>query len=610
MAAQENTVIHGTFASGAEWTQEGSEFREKLRSHLGTNPGIFVFEWSGGNSHQARIQAGEELEGFLQKLIERFPFSRHTIVAHSHGGNVACYALKNAGIREKISSLITLGTPFIACRPREMPKFMAHLALVLTPGLALPLTVLIAVTTYFLIKYVFQYFNQRNPYYSYGFADFEGKDGWGFIVSFGIVYVLVPVVFFLLAKIISRYLKARPDKLQPRQSRIKQRLELPGLDSVRIFSIAIDRDEAGLLLGYLHYLANRPAIFFKRCEDLLEKLGVHREGFGEKNHWFFYVGLFLIFMGVVPFFGDGWEAIMLLPSTTFLGLWGLAIVLTFMAMILSQIFMAVIPKLIRSHPLGFGGESVFDNWLMDIHAVENPADAFRLEKGNCTFLRFKAPALEVPAQSSSLKHSQLYRSEKVIKTIVDWLNGVLPVKSVHVEVSKKNKTEPLFKKITIILSASLIAVVGVIWIIEIRATEAQLYNARHNIEGYERYLEWSNERHENWFYATFTPIKENQAMCELMLPGEKYEQAIEQKDVKTLCELLYKYPDNYHASQALPLVRKSSEQKYVTYARAAGIAPEAIRTIQAVVSFYSGPPVVEGKMHIPRSPICSFRLMV
>ena len=46
--------------------------------------------------------------------------AHHGIVAHSHGGNVALYALRDVALRRKIDGVVTLGTPFIHCRPRPL----------------------------------------------------------------------------------------------------------------------------------------------------------------------------------------------------------------------------------------------------------------------------------------------------------------------------------------------------------------------------------------------------------------------------------------------------------------------------------------------------------
>lgn len=87
------TLVHGTFATDAEWTQPQSALSRHLTKALGcavTFPRPFL--WSGSNSHRARLVAGENLAEYLRDSIKQYPDSLHFIVAHSHGGNVALYA--------------------------------------------------------------------------------------------------------------------------------------------------------------------------------------------------------------------------------------------------------------------------------------------------------------------------------------------------------------------------------------------------------------------------------------------------------------------------------------------------------------------------------------
>ena len=116
------TLVHGTFGRDAAWTLPHSAFRAHLQRHLGLTLAVERFEWSGANSHAARVQAGVDLAAHQRVLFERYPMATHSIVAHSHGGNVACYALRDPFVRARLSSLVTIGTPFITCRPRRTPE--------------------------------------------------------------------------------------------------------------------------------------------------------------------------------------------------------------------------------------------------------------------------------------------------------------------------------------------------------------------------------------------------------------------------------------------------------------------------------------------------------
>ncbi len=128
-------LIHGTkllhfskrsrSEEGANWTAKESDFRTKLASYL---QGIVVddaFRWSGANSHTARMQAGDELAGHLRGVHVEYPAARIAILAHSHGGTVALYAMQRLGKPAYISDLIFMNTPFLECRKRNLEGFAA-----------------------------------------------------------------------------------------------------------------------------------------------------------------------------------------------------------------------------------------------------------------------------------------------------------------------------------------------------------------------------------------------------------------------------------------------------------------------------------------------------
>jgi hypothetical protein len=86
------TLVHGTFARGAEWAQSQSALCCALVKALGSNIVLKPFDWSGKNSHSARVTAGQELATFLRSARESYPNAMQFVICHSHGGNVALYA--------------------------------------------------------------------------------------------------------------------------------------------------------------------------------------------------------------------------------------------------------------------------------------------------------------------------------------------------------------------------------------------------------------------------------------------------------------------------------------------------------------------------------------
>lgn len=113
------TLVHGTFAANAPWTQDGSLLRRTLTNKLDDDVTFEVFPWSGENSFAARADAAEKLRALLDQAVESSPNDRHVVIAHSHGGNVALCAIEAEATGRQIDAVICLATPFITARPRN-----------------------------------------------------------------------------------------------------------------------------------------------------------------------------------------------------------------------------------------------------------------------------------------------------------------------------------------------------------------------------------------------------------------------------------------------------------------------------------------------------------
>jgi hypothetical protein len=136
-------LVHGTIPSagpvrlGANptWTASDSFFCQGLQQRLGVPIVIKQFSWTGKNSHRARIEAAHRLATwFLQEL--RTPrYARYYLVAHSHGGNVALYAVKMLPqeLRSRVAGIVCLGTPFFHCVPRPANELLVAALFSLLP---------------------------------------------------------------------------------------------------------------------------------------------------------------------------------------------------------------------------------------------------------------------------------------------------------------------------------------------------------------------------------------------------------------------------------------------------------------------------------------------
>lgn len=104
-------IIHGTWCRPFSWHMPGGDFYDAL-VHATDSISVSFFIWSGNNNHQDRIKAAQQLVEHLAICVP--PNAELTIIAHSHGANVAILAShimecqKNPYI---IHHFYALGTP-------------------------------------------------------------------------------------------------------------------------------------------------------------------------------------------------------------------------------------------------------------------------------------------------------------------------------------------------------------------------------------------------------------------------------------------------------------------------------------------------------------------
>jgi pimeloyl-ACP methyl ester carboxylesterase len=113
------TLVHGTWAQSATWMLPDSALCRRLIETSGGRLALMPLRWSGGNTVQARNRAATHLATHIDAVARRFPGANHYIIAHSHGGNVALYALRQRP-SARISGLACLSTPFLHVRNRNL----------------------------------------------------------------------------------------------------------------------------------------------------------------------------------------------------------------------------------------------------------------------------------------------------------------------------------------------------------------------------------------------------------------------------------------------------------------------------------------------------------
>ena len=90
------TLIHGTWATGAVWTREGTALRRSPVRSVGPVESIALVHVVRSQYSRGAAPGRGGVEGLHPRLSrEAPPDSRHYLVAHSHGGNVALYGLRD-----------------------------------------------------------------------------------------------------------------------------------------------------------------------------------------------------------------------------------------------------------------------------------------------------------------------------------------------------------------------------------------------------------------------------------------------------------------------------------------------------------------------------------
>lgn len=128
------TLVHGTFAPFADWTQPGSALRTAIQDHAAGPVAFRNLIWSGRNTVKGRHAASAQLRAMLESSCAQSPDTPHVVVAHSHGGNIAMTALSSSDRLRARCGVVCLSTPFLVMRPRTM-GLGAHLYQIMFPFL-------------------------------------------------------------------------------------------------------------------------------------------------------------------------------------------------------------------------------------------------------------------------------------------------------------------------------------------------------------------------------------------------------------------------------------------------------------------------------------------
>ena len=388
------TLVHGTFAKGALWTKEGSILRREIAATLYRQRRDVVFgtfEWSGRNTHKARVKAGYEMADHIRDLRKSCPDCQHFIIAHSHGGNVALLAHKHLPMELHAAGIATLGTPFIYAKPRDylVGANDASLRVDREEGFVLNMigwmvSLIIGILTAFAV-----------------YSQTQAWGTWGAVGAIAVGWMVWSVGIPLVSKALA-YLTF-PLSARRAAMRLGNALELKPMPRTAVLSFVYPGDEAGWLLATLQQASAVP----NRAVDWFKNVVVP-----VASSAFFIVFMVGIFnapitdlTGIDPKTFDDWALYLIfLILVTAGSVWAFLVVARYMLSVL------------RGHPAGFGWERPSIHAHIDI-GISSSAIVPAVRSNTHQEVPFTA---EEDAKRG-LRHSGLYEDKRILGLMADWM---------------------------------------------------------------------------------------------------------------------------------------------------------------------------------------------
>lgn len=391
------TLVHGTFARGTAWVQEGSVLRQWITQSVerDANRVIFdIFEWSGQNSHRARVKAGYELAEHIRHIRKHHPNCRHFIVAHSHGGNVALLAQKHLPEDQHALGIATLGTPFVyaqldeSIRGKSIEQLLdeapRHTDLISGFGgwvIGVPSAI---------------WFSDA--------AENTGFDVWYWVLGAG-------VAAGITGSMVLGYLWPPVAKLwhhfsgKPAALRLANAVQFGAMPKTHVLSFIYPGDEAGRLLDTLEITTSLPsrAIRWVRSAASI--------GFGA-------VFLGIIVLAIVSAIVEEFVAFDGDAFADWIAEWFAILMTTTIFVWVGLVVFRYVASFLRGHPWGFGWE------LPSIHAH---VDIGVQPKANIpqskSYLHQEVP-YSVHAPRKGMRHVGLYEDQRILQAISYWMAHV------------------------------------------------------------------------------------------------------------------------------------------------------------------------------------------
>jgi hypothetical protein len=397
-------LIHGTFAPDAEWTQEHAALATELNALFGSNIWVMPASWSGDNAFDARNMASAKLRDAIQFLQRYFPNSKQLLIAHSHGGNVALYALQDLAPGHNVTGCACLATPFIHARLRDNDLYTAdHLAKSVSAILAI-------------IPLLFRAF-------------------WH--ISY-LKELAMMACLLIGARLIGMFLNVLLKEFEPEAKHLVENMQAVSPKGVHLLLLRKTGDEAAMALStgqFISFLTSN--VYTRLVQARSSAIGFQiRQAKTPKFLWYLWISVpsvaLLWVMGQAVW---GWPAFwspvvsgiagsvllisVLASKTTMLDNFALAG--AFMAVIVSNVVTSLAFGVWHGHsttvgPLRRTLKATIMSFLVDINTEASPA-------GEHTFVQFERdPNLD---HQGAMLHS-LYNDPRVRKVVAEWVKHWIP----------------------------------------------------------------------------------------------------------------------------------------------------------------------------------------
>lgn len=402
-------LVHGTWASNAAWSLPDSLLSTTLTSRLSGGVTIVRFRWSGRNSYSARRVAGQRLGEMVEQLGTRHARAAIFIIAHSHGGNVARYALERGALQQRVRGLITLATPFLEAKAR----LYYPLVWLAVHGVLFPAAIYLLSTHVLPLVY-------RGFDFAHTFRGLQETIVWLAVGIGGFVLGSLVAGFYLTTTM--ALTERIAEGLAPIQDELLS--SLAAAEGVRtpMMVMAFRGDEAGLWLRLLQsvtaplelitkgialalFLATLAVNVALAIDILLEVAAVF--GLGEAG------GLGLYGPSAAP---SAWNFV-----------WN-AYIATLIVYLLGVTGFVLLPRIVRGHGLGFGREPLAAVLLVRIRARVFPRHEGRVTEIRYGLVSALREALKGPKSLWSVLrpgwiHSLLSCSPLALEAIAGWIEG-------------------------------------------------------------------------------------------------------------------------------------------------------------------------------------------